>query len=109
MSILKNVEINTFILLVSINKSIFHLTINHVNFYYLDDKFHVKLFLDIHINHKALEEEGVLALNVVSLHHTVVLDVGVTPVLVILHEADLVTLHLSLNKVGDYRRPKYHI
>ena len=34
----------------------------------------------------------------VSLHHTVVLDVGVTPVLVILHEADLVPLHLPLSK-----------
>lgn len=60
-------------------------------------EFHIKPFLHIHVDYKSLVQKGVLSFNVVPIQQAVVLDIGVFPVLVVLHELHLGPLYVSLD------------
>merc|ERR1711874_410923 len=63
----------------------------------LKTNFHEKFLLNFHVNQKSLVVKEVLALNMIIVNLTLVLHVGVAPVLVILHEAHLGPGNLPLH------------
>ena len=63
----------------------------------LQTNFHVKFLLNFQVNQKSLVVKEVLALNVVTVNLSLVLNVGVAAVLVVLHEAHLGPLNLPLD------------